>query len=79
MGTAPFEAGMTRAGVAAAVEELLRGEEGARMRAMHARATKLNRRVFGYLSRKTDMVKEVNKQMDGRNGRKCHIRKEFSS
>jgi len=29
---------MTRAGVAAAVEELLRGEEGARMRAMHAPA-----------------------------------------
>ncbi|CAD6337367.1 unnamed protein product [Miscanthus lutarioriparius] len=28
---AAFEAGMTRAGVAAAVEELLRGEEGARM------------------------------------------------
>jgi len=35
---AAFEAGMTRAGVAAAVEELLRGEEGARMRAMHAPA-----------------------------------------
>jgi anthocyanidin 3-O-glucosyltransferase len=30
---AAFEAGMTRAGVAAVVEELLRGEEGARMRA----------------------------------------------
>ena len=30
---AAFEAGMTRDGVAAAVEELLRGEEGARMRA----------------------------------------------
>jgi anthocyanidin 3-O-glucosyltransferase len=35
---AGFEAGMTRAGVAVAVEELLRGEEGARMRAMHAPA-----------------------------------------
>ena len=35
---AAFEAGMTRAGVAAAVEELLRGDEGARMRAMHAPA-----------------------------------------
>jgi anthocyanidin 3-O-glucosyltransferase len=35
---AAFEAGMTRAGVAVAVEELLRGEEGARTRAMHAAA-----------------------------------------
>ena len=35
---AAFEAGMTRAGVAAVVEELLRGEEGGRMRAMHAPA-----------------------------------------
>ena len=35
---AAFEAGMTRAGVAAAVEELLHEEEGARMRVMHAPA-----------------------------------------